>query len=81
MHGYLFPKIGWLHSAIISLDNAHKEKVPADWHREVTWSTLERYITPELKTYEEKILGAEEKILELELKLYNDLILFLGDYD
>jgi DNA mismatch repair protein MutS len=64
----------------LEVTNAHKEKVPADWHRKQTLVNAERYITPELKTYEEKILGAEEKILELELKLYNDLILFLADY-
>jgi len=64
----------------LEVTHAHKEKVPPDWMRKQTLVNAERYITPELKTYEEKILGAEEKILELELKLYNDLILFLGDY-
>lgn len=64
----------------LEVTNAHKDKVPGDWIRKQTLVNAERYITPELKTYEEKILGAEEKILELELKIYSDLILFLGDY-
>jgi len=64
----------------LEVTNVHKEKVPSDWMRKQTLVNAERYITPELKTYEEKILGAEERILELELKLYSDLILFLADY-
>ncbi|MFH1160890.1 MAG: DNA mismatch repair protein MutS [bacterium] len=64
----------------LEVTNTHKEKVPATWQRKQTLVNAERYITEELKIYEEKILGAEEKILELELKIYQDLILFLSDY-
>ena len=64
----------------LEVTNAHKDKVPDDWMRKQTLVNAERYITPELKTYEDKILGAEERILELEQKLYNDLIYFLADY-
>lgn len=64
----------------LEVTNTHKEKVPAEWHRKQTLVNCERYITDELKSYEEKILGAEEKILDLENRLFNDLILFLGDY-
>ncbi len=60
--------------------NTHKDKVPSDWIRKQTLVSAERYINEELKTYEEKILGAEEKILELETKLFNDLVLSLADY-
>ena len=62
------------------MTNAHKEKVPAEWQRKQTLVNAERYITEELKTYEERILHAEEKILELELGLYDALIQFLMDY-
>jgi DNA mismatch repair protein MutS len=64
----------------IEVRNTHKEKVPADWIRKQTLVNAERYITQELKEYEEKILGAEEKILALETKLYNDLVLALAEY-
>jgi len=64
----------------LEVTNAHKEKVPTDWHRKQTLVNAERYITEELKEYEEKILHAEEKIMELELKIYGELILFLSDY-
>ncbi|MCK9421359.1 MAG: DNA mismatch repair protein MutS [Bacteroidales bacterium] len=64
----------------LEVTNVHKEKVPQEWHRKQTLVNAERYITDELKSYEEKILHAEEKMLELELTLYNDLILFLADY-
>jgi len=64
----------------LEVTNVHKDKVPPDWHRKQTLVNAERYITEELKDYEEKILHAEEKILETELALYNDLILFLSDY-
>ena len=64
----------------IEVRNTHKDKVPADWIRKQTLVNAERYITQELKEYEEKILGAEEKILALETKLYNDLVLDLSDY-
>jgi len=58
----------------LEVTHAHKEKVPADWIRKQTLTQAERYITPELKEYEEKILGAEEKILQLEITLYNALV-------
>ena len=64
----------------LEVTNAHKHKVPADWIRKQTLSNCERYITEELKQYEEKILGAEEKILALETQLFNDLVLSLSDY-
>ena len=58
----------------IEVRNTHKDKVPADWIRKQTLVNAERYITQELKEYEEKILGAEDKILVLETKLYNELV-------
>jgi DNA mismatch repair protein MutS len=64
----------------LEVTNTHKNKVPAQWMRKQTLANAERYITPELKEYEEKILGAEEKILALETKLFNDLVLSLLDY-
>lgn len=64
----------------LEVTNAHKDKVPDDWERRQTLVSSERYITPELKEYEEKILGAEEKILEIENKLFNDLMLSVADY-
>ena len=64
----------------IEVRNTHKDKVPADWIRKQTLVNAERYITQELKEYEEKILGAEEKILALETKLYNDLVISLAEY-
>lgn len=64
----------------IEVRNAHKEKVPQGWIRKQTLVSAERYITEELKEYEEKILGAEEKILQLETSLYNALVLGLGEY-
>jgi len=64
----------------LEVTNAHKNKVPSDWMRKQTLTSAERYITPELKEYEEKILGAEEKILALEVKLFNELVLTLSDY-
>ena len=64
----------------LEVTNSHKNKVPSEWIRKQTLTNAERYITPELKEYEEKILGAEEKILALETKLFTDLILSLGDY-
>src|ERR1035437_1837556 len=64
----------------LEVTNTHKSKVPADWIRKQTLSNCERYITEELKQYEEKILGAEEKILALEAQLFNDLVLSLADY-
>ena len=64
----------------IEVRNTHKDKVPTDWIRKQTLVNAERYITQELKEYEEKILGAEEKILALETKLYNDLVISLAEY-
>ena len=64
----------------IEVRNMHKEKVPAEWIRKQTLVNAERYITEELKEYETKILGAEERILALETTLFNDLISSLGDY-
>lgn len=64
----------------LEVTNSHKSKVPADWMRKQTLANAERYITPELKEYEEKITGAEEKILALELELYESLLNELSDY-
>jgi DNA mismatch repair protein MutS len=64
----------------LEVTNVHKDKVPEEWHRKQTLTNAERYITEELKEYEQKILGAEEKILILEAKLFNDLILSLVEY-
>ena len=64
----------------LEVTNSHKNKVPSEWIRKQTLTNAERYITPELKEYEEKILGAEEKILALETKLFTDLIISLSDY-
>ncbi len=58
----------------IEVRNTHKDKVPAEWIRKQTLVSAERYITPELKEYEEKIMGAEQKILEIEQRLYNELL-------
>ena len=59
----------------IEVRNTHKDKVPPEWIRKQTLVNAERYITEELKEYESKILGAEEKILSLETRLFNDLVL------
>jgi DNA mismatch repair protein MutS len=64
----------------IEVRNTHKDKVPPEWIRKQTLVSAERYITEELKEYESKILGAEEKIIDLETKLYNDLVLSLVEY-
>lgn len=64
----------------LEVRNTHKDKVPAEWIRKQTLVNAERYITQELKDYEEKILGAEDKILSLETKLYNDLIMALAEF-
>ena len=58
----------------IEVTNKHKDKVPTDWIRKQTLVNAERYITEELKEYENKILGAEEKILQLELSLFSQLV-------
>ena len=64
----------------IEVRNTHKDKVPEDWIRKQTLTAAERYITQELKEYEEKILGAEEKILMLEQRLFTDLVMELTEY-
>ena len=64
----------------IEVRNTHKDKVPTDWIRKQTLVNAERYITQELKEYEEKILGAEDKILILETRLYNELVAELADF-
>jgi len=61
----------------LEVTNTHKDKVPADWLRKQTLANAERYITPELKEYEETITGAEEKILALEAGIYEELLSFL----
>lgn len=64
----------------IEVRNTHKDKVPAEWIRKQTLVSAERYITEELKEYESKILGAEEKILALETRLFNSLIESIVEY-
>ncbi len=64
----------------LEVTNSHKHKVPAEWMRKQTLANAERYITTELKEYEEKITGAEEKILAIELDIYEKLLLELQDY-
>ncbi|MEP7257426.1 MAG: DNA mismatch repair protein MutS [Flavitalea sp.] len=64
----------------LEVTHAHKTKVPERWMRKQTLTTAERYITPELKEYEEKIVGAEEKILAIESELYDKLLLELQEY-
>jgi DNA mismatch repair protein MutS len=64
----------------LEVTNLHKSKVPPEWMRKQTLANAERFITPELKDYEEKITGAEEKILALELQLYESLLNELNDY-
>ncbi|MGZ5135070.1 MAG: DNA mismatch repair protein MutS, partial [Flavitalea sp.] len=64
----------------LEVTNTHKSKVPTAWMRKQTLSNAERYITPELKEYEEKITGAEEKILVIEMELYEKLLVELQDY-
>ncbi len=64
----------------IEVRNTHKDKVPAEWIRKQTLVNAERYITQELKEYEEKILGAEDKILALETRLYNELVAELAEF-
>ncbi|MBP9102973.1 MAG: DNA mismatch repair protein MutS [Chitinophagaceae bacterium] len=64
----------------LEVTNLHKNKVPAEWMRKQTLTSAERYITAELKEYEEKITGAEEKILKIELELFEALLNELSDY-
>ena len=64
----------------LEVTHTHKDKVPADWIRKQTLVSAERYITPELKEYEEQILGAEEKIQQIEIRLYNELVYQVAAY-
>ena len=64
----------------LEVTNIHKQKVPETWIRKQTLANAERYITPELKEYEEKIVGAEDKILQIELQLFEKLLNELQDY-
>jgi DNA mismatch repair protein MutS len=64
----------------IEVRNTHKDKVPEEWIRKQTLVSAERYITEELKEYESKILGAQEKIGVLELRIYNELVSFMLPY-
>ena len=64
----------------LEVTHKHADKVPADWIRKQTLTSGERYITPELKEYEEKILGAQEKILALEMQLFEELLQKLQEY-
>jgi len=75
-------KIGFNHvfGYYLEVTNVHKSKVPSHWMRKQTLANAERYITPELKEYEEKITGAEEKLLTLELNIFDSLINELLDY-
>ncbi|MDE7378031.1 MAG: DNA mismatch repair protein MutS [Paraprevotella sp.] len=75
-------KIGYnnVYGYYLEVRNTHKDKVPAEWIRKQTLVNAERYITQELKEYEEKILGAEDRILALETKLFNDLVTELAGH-
>ena len=64
----------------IEVRNTHKDKVPEHWIRKQTLVSAERYITEELKEYESKILGAEEKIMALEIQIFNDLVQWMGSF-
>lgn len=64
----------------IEVRNTHKDKVPPEWIRKQTLVSAERYITEELKEYETKILGAEEKALALELKIFDELVMSVGEF-
>jgi len=64
----------------LEVSNAHKDKVPSEWIRKQTLVNAERYITEELKVYEEKILSAEGKLLVIEQQLFQDIVLFANDY-
>ncbi len=64
----------------IEVRNTHKDKVPAEWIRKQTLVNAERYVTQELKEYEEKILGAEEKIQAIENRLFNELVVAVGEF-
>lgn len=75
-------KIGYnnIFGYYIEVTNTHRTKVPADWIRKQTLVNAERYITPELKDYEEQITGAEEKIKEIESRLFSDLVGAIASY-
>jgi DNA mismatch repair protein MutS len=64
----------------LEVRNTHKDKVPQDWIRKQTLTDAERYITPELKEYEEKILNAEDTIQQIEVRIFNDLVAYLSQY-
>lgn len=64
----------------IEITHTHKEKIPGDYIRKQTMTNAERYITPELKEYEDKVLNADEKILAIETRLFNELRLFASQY-
>ena len=64
----------------IEVRNTHKDKVPPEWIRKQTLVNAERYVTQELKEYEEKILGAEEKIISIETRLFNEIVAAVSDY-
>ena len=64
----------------LEVRNTYKDKVPQEWVRKQTLAQAERYITQELKEYEEKILGAEDKILSLEAKLFNELVMAMQEF-
>lgn len=64
----------------LEVTNAHKDKVPEEWERRQTLVNSERYITEELKEFEQKILGAEEKILDLETRLYENMVSSIAEY-
>ncbi|MCQ2300275.1 MAG: DNA mismatch repair protein MutS [Bacteroidales bacterium] len=75
-------KIGFnnVYGYYLEVTNAHKDKVPAEWNRRQTLTNAERYITPELKQYEDKILGAEDRIAQLEGQLYEQLLSVLTSF-
>jgi len=62
------------------VSNANKDKVPADWIRKQTLVNAERYITEELKVYEEKILHAEEKLTVIEQRLFQEMVIHAADF-
>lgn len=64
----------------LEVRNTYKDKVPQEWIRKQTLAQAERYITPELKEYEEKILGADEKILAMEERLFNELVVAMQEF-
>ena len=64
----------------LEVTHAHKNRVPEDWIRKQTLVNAERYITPELKEYEEKILNAEEQIFQIEARMFNEMVMAAGEY-